>query len=356
MVQHATFRSVRPVVLCLLAASVLVLVGPAAAGASTGSISGRATPKAATTTTTTTTTSLVDAGVTVETTNKVSWWLVVSWNDLGSEPTLGVGLEREFTSPSSGDELHLWSFNVNSSSFKFNDKTGTLNSGTQANPVAGVDLTFTTTTSKAATCTTGKETIYDGTLSGKVSLVTGLTGGGTVSGKYTFNIATPEVEVDAGCVAPAGDECGADLIAGSGNTTGAQLFAGTISDLNAATEQVVGVEEITDLSTPKGATRTDMVAMENESGKVYAKYTGSAVKISSTGPVSGSGTVSGGKPEKEPPESCSYDGKTYTDTTVIDSPAKYAGTFSATPSIGTTLTVPASTKTGIYFVTTAKAT
>jgi hypothetical protein len=345
---QATLRSARSIAVGLLAASAIVLIAPMAAGASIPSAIG-ATPK----TTASSTLELGDSGVTVETANKVSWSLVVSWNNIGAEPVLGIGLERVITSPSSGFEFHQWNFNVKSSSFTFNDKTGTLDSATQANPVASVDLAFKTTSSKAATCTSGKETIYEGTLSGKASLVTGLTNGGTVSGTYNFNLATPQVEVDQGCVAPPGDECGASLIAGSGNASGPALIAGSLGTTGAP-EQIVGVEEETDLSSPTGATRSDLVALEDQSAKVFATYAGGEVKIASTGIVSGTGAVSGGKPVKEPPESCSYAGKKYTDTSVVDDPASYSGKFSAKPSIGTTLTVPSSSKTGFYLVTTSK--
>jgi hypothetical protein len=349
MAQHAAFRTVRAVTIALLAASVLALVGPLKAGASTGVVPAGASPKA------TTTIELQNAVAKVETENKVSWWLQVTWSNLGAEPVLQVGLERLISSPSSGFEFHNWTFNVSSSSLTFNDKTGSLDSGTQANPVASVDLSFKTTSSKAATCTSGKETIYDGKLSGKASLVTGLKNGGTVSGTYTFNVSTPDIEVDDGCVPPAADECGAELLAGSGNPSGPALFAGSFAEVS-STEQFVGVSEETDLASPSGANRDDLVALLDESGKIYATYTGTEVKLASTGIVSGSGTVSAGKPEKEPPETCKYDGKTYKDTTVADEPADYAGTFSATPSIGTTMKVPSSTKTGLYIVVTSKKT
>jgi hypothetical protein len=348
MPNHVAFRSVRLIGIALLAASVLALVGPVTAGASTRGAPAGASPKSSTTTE-------LDGAATVETKNGVSWSLLVNWSNLGSEPVLQVGLERLISSPSSGFEVHNWTFNVNSSSFTFNDKTGTLDSGTQANPVASVDLSFKTTSSKAATCTSGKETIYDGTLSGAASLVTGLKNGGTVSGTYTFNVGTPEIDVDDACVAPASDDCGAELLAGSGNSSGPALIAGNLSEVNGA-EQIVGVDEETTLSSPSGATREDLAAMYNEGSKIYAKYTGTEVKLASTGLVSGSGTVSGGKPEKEPPETCKFGGKTYKDTTVLDETADYAGTFSATPSIGTTMKVPSSTKTGLYFVTTSKET
>ena len=367
MVKDAALRSARSIVVSLIAVSVAALVAPAAAGAATRPairaaspralptparstrVSAGETPKASTATT-----ELEDAAADVSTENGVSWWLVVGWDNLASEPSLQVGLERLVSSPSSGFEFHDWTFDVKSSTFTFNDKKGTLDSGTEASPVASVDLAFKTTSSKAATCTSGSETIYDGTLSGTVSLVTGLKGGGTVSGTYTFDVYTPEVVVDDGCVVSV-DECTSELLADSGNTSGPAVFAGTFS-LVSTTENFVGIGEETDLSSPSGATREDVVALLDKKGKVYATYTGSEVKMASTGIVSGSGTVSGGKPEKEPPETCKYDGKKYKLTEVVDDPADYSGKFSATPSIGTTLKAPASTKTGLYLVVTSKKT
>jgi hypothetical protein len=347
----AAFRMARSIVVALIAASALALAVPATAGASTVVTRPTAKPSAAATM------ELENALANVETQNKVSWWLLVSWNNLGAEPVLQVALERLISSPSSGFEFHDWSFDVASSSLSFNDKTGTLDTGTQTNPVASLDLSFKTTSSKAATCSSGKETIYDGTLSGKASLVTGLKGGGTVSGTYKFNVTTPYIAVDHGCVPPAPDECGAEVVAGSQSVSGPgpALFAGTFSDVSTA-EQVVGISEETKLSSPSDATRTDVAAMLNKTGKVYATYTGTEVKLASAGLVNGSGTVKGGKPDKEPPETCTYDSKSYKDTAVVDEPADYSGKFSATPSIGTAMTVPSSTKTAFYIVVTSKKT
>jgi hypothetical protein len=292
----------------------------------------------------------------VKTSNGDSWYLLVDWiGDAGpTTADLEVGLERLVTSPS-GVEVHSWSFAVKQTSLVFNDKTGTLDTSSQTSPVLStLDLAFKTTSSKKATCAFGSETVYTGTLSGKVNLVTGLSGGGTVSGSLAFNVTPPEILVDSGCVPPPADPCVPEIVAGSGTVTGTatELFAASLREGTLDTN-FVGLSKITKLSAPSGASRTDIAAMEDQAGKVYATYTGSSVKIASTGLLTGSGVVSGGKP-KTATETCTYKSIKYDETVHYDTPANYSGKFSAKMAIGSPLTGPTSTKTGAYDVITVK--
>lgn len=302
--------------------------------------------------------SLEGALASVKTSNGDSWWLTVGWFNADSSAgsaVAQVGLEHETTKTITGWEVHAWTFHVKSSTLSFNDKTGTLNLGTEASPVAKLDLTFTTTSSKAATCTSGKETDYLGKLKGTGSLVTGLKGGGTVKGTFTFNVTTPEIVVDQGCVPPAANSCGAILVAGSGGSSPSTpaVFAGTFTDGSAGAVNVVGIDAITTLVSPKGATRQDTVARVDKKGQVFATYTGSAVKLASSGGlVTGSATINGGKPTSST-FPCSYKGKNYKEAFHTDDPADYAGSFTAKPAIGNVLTVPKSSKSAFYEVVTS---
>jgi hypothetical protein len=338
-------RITRSVGIAALAVSVLVVVGPAVASASTrvAEAQPRIVPAVL---------ELGGGSANVKTSNGTSFMLVVGWSDLvsrGGTADLSVGLQRLVKTGGTGYELHLWDFSVAKSTLSFNKKTGTLKAS--ASPVASVSLSFKTTSSKKATCTSGAETIYSGTLSGTVTLATGLSGGGTVKGS-SFTAGKPEITVDSGCVPPALDLCEPSLLASSGNfgTSSPTAFAGSFSDVG-PTVNVVGLELLTELKSPSGATRTDVSAMIDKAGKVYAILTSGEVKMASSGFVSGSATVSKGTPFSHA-SACKWDKKSYTLTLHVDEPASYAGSLSGHNAIGGVMKSPASTTTGLYEVTT----
>ena len=139
----------------------------------------------------------------VKTTNGVSWMLSVS----GSSNQVTVELARKASTSPVAFEIHGWTFPVTSGGLTFSTATGkgTIHPGAQTSPVATVDVTFQSTASKvvAGACTTGSETKYTGTLTGSVTLVTGISGGGTVSGSsFTASSSHPTVTVYKDCVAP----------------------------------------------------------------------------------------------------------------------------------------------------------
>lgn len=338
-------RITRSVAIGTLAVSALVVVVPAVASASTRAAAARPRIVPAVL-------ELGGAAANVKTSNGTSFMLVVGWSDLvtaGGKADLSLGLQRLVKTGGTGYELHLWDFSVASSTLSFNGKTGTLKAS--ASPVASVSLKFKTASSKKATCTSGKETVYTGTLSGSVMLVTGLTGGGTVKSS-SFTAGKPQITVDSGCVPPALDPCEPSLLATSGNfaTGSPTAFAGSFSDVG-PTLNVVGLEQLTKLSSPSGATRTNVSAMIDKAGTVYAKLTGGEVKMASSGFVSGSATVSGGSPFSHP-TSCKWKGKSYTVTVHFDEGADYAGVLTGHNAVGGVLKSPASTKTGLYEVST----
>jgi hypothetical protein len=308
----------------------------------------------------TSTLSLGNAGTTVKTSNGASWTLVVSWDQVISTeaPNLSVALERVVGG--TGYEFHDWIVPVTASTLTFNKKTGTLNVGAQASPIATVDLSFKTTSSKKATCTTGSETVYSGTLSGKVTLVTGLTGGGTVGGSLlSFKAATPEITVDSSCIPPEGNECTADVLFSSGNFTGTTPAAsgGSLSLFGKSFNEV-GLTRSTDLTAPAGAIRSDVAAQEGLTPKYDAKTKVLTVTASKSGLVTGSATLKGGK-VKTASYTCKYSKKSYKVTDRTDSSATYSSPaghpISAKTSLAGPMTAPSSTKTGFYIVSTVKA-
>jgi len=328
-----------------LVASVLALAGPATAGASS-----RVVPRVPPT--------YAALGIAnAKTSNGVSWDLLVSYSPSATGADVDVALEKLVAG--TDFEFHSWKFAVNSSVLSFSGKSGTFNLGSEASPVVPTfDLSFKATSSKAGSCVTGKETIYTGSLSGEVTLVTGLSGGGTVKGSFTFGVIPPTITVDQGCVLPSTNTCASEVLAGSsavGATSSPSVFAESFTLPNSSFKSV-GLSSQTTLSAPKGATRTDVGADIEKAGKVFATYASKAVKMASSGGiVTGSATISGGKPGSFH-FPCSYKGKTYSVTEHFDNPANYSGKFSATMAIGPDLKAPTSTKTGYYQVEKSKAT
>lgn len=326
----------------------LTVALPAVAGASPVRV-GAAVPMTSTTS--------ISGAAAVETSNGVSWAMTVF--DSTESSALGVGLERTVTTGGAGVEEHQWEFASGSGTLSFNASTmvGELTSTSKSSPVATIKLTFTGTSHKAATCSTGSETIYSGTLSGEAKLVTGLSGGGTVGGaSVTFNASgsTPEVLVDSDCVV-AVDDCLASNFFGSGGAPSTPGAAGINETVGTKNVELVEVFQQVSLTSPAGSDREDIVAIETGTLKWNASKKTLSVTSSTSGIVTGSAKLSGGKPTTTT-SPCTFGGKTYTLTTTSNETATYkspAGSaITGHSSLSGVLTAPTSTKTGEYFVTT----
>ena len=313
------------------------------------------------TATTPTTTSL--NGTAAVTVDGSSWNLGASWQqESTSAASLVVGLERTVTAGGAGYEEHSWTVPVTASTLAFNSTSGvgTLNTGTQTSPLATVNLKFNAISHTSATCVTGSETVYDGTLSGNLTLVTGLTNGGTVGGKtVSFTSATPTITVDADCVASETSPCTASIFFNSGSSDAAPSSFGFSEKVTGKAVGSVGVESTTVLSSPTGASRQDAGSLIGATPPKYtAKTKTLAVTSSSSGIVTGSATLTGSKPSvtKIP---CTVGTKQYTLTETFDTGAAYASpagkSLTATLELGSTLIAPASTTSGTYEVATLKA-
>jgi hypothetical protein len=269
----------------------------------------------------TTPTLSLGGGASVKTSNGVGWSLFVGWDQAIADttPSVTVGLQRADTTGGTGYEEHLWTFPVTTTTLVFNTKaeTATLDTGTQTKPVATIDLAFSATAATKGTCTSGSETIYKGTLSGDLSLVTGLTGGGTVGSKtLSFTLGTPELTVDSDCLAPVASACVTSSFFFSGNApTISPSAEGLNETVSGKAENIVDVGRDTALKSPKNAYRTDLAAQDTSPATYDATTKVYSVTTSTSGLVTGSATLSGGK-LKTVTSKCSFAGKKYTLTDI----------------------------------------
>jgi hypothetical protein len=234
----------------------------------------------------------------VKTTNGVSWTLSVS----GSSDEVTVELARKASSSPVAFEIHGWTFPVTSGGLKFSAATGTgtIDPGTQTSPVASVDVTFQSTASKAVAgaCTTGSETKYTGTLTGSVSLVTGITGGGTVSSSsFTASSSHPTVTVYKDCVTP-----GKCLPSSQGFDDDPSPLAnpnlaasGITGKFSGKSEDQVMIADETTLSETTGADRIDESLVQAAPATWTASTKTLVVTTEPSGLITGSVTISGGK-------------------------------------------------------------
>lgn len=310
-------------------------------------------------TTAASTLSLVAAS-TVKTSNGQSWDLAVSWVEVSASfpASVYVQIERTVTSPDAGYEAHSWSIPVKTNSLTFSSSTGkgSLNPGSETSPLASIDLAFDASSHQAVSCSSGSATRYTGTLTGKLTLVTGLSGGGTIgSSAMKFVANSPEVEVDSGCVPkPTAQPCAAgtdfDAIGASSAPGVVAISSGTGS-----TEQIAVVRQ-TDLSAPSGAVRSDQAGLTKAPAPTYSASTKKvSVTTSSSGIVTGSATLSGGK-QSTSKSTCKSGGVTYTLTDLSDPSATYASPSGKALAAHTSLTgvfsAPAKIADAEYDVTT----
>jgi hypothetical protein len=309
---------------------------------------------------TTPTYSLSGVAPSVKTSDGLSWSLQPSAYVPPGEGIAisSLGLSRTVTAGGTGYETHEWDFVDTPAIFSFSasTKTATLNTGTQENPVADLDMTFKGTSSKKATCTTGSETVYLGTMSGSYSLVTGLTGGGTISSS-DLSIPSAELTADSDCVPPTTSSCTSEAGTSFVSNSTPGLFADGIYGSFEGTElSVVSVARFTDLTSPAMATRGDIDSIDASPATLKNKVL--SVTTSSAGLVTGSATLSKGK-SKTFSTPCTSGGKKYTVKTMEVQDATYtspAGSpITSTPALGPVITAPSPAKTAAYDVTTVTA-
>ena len=300
-----------------------------------------------------TTASVTVAGsTTVKTSNGQSWTLSVA--DSNNASGLAIGLTRTVSTGGKGAEEHVWGFKSKASSLTFSKTSGdgTIKGGSSTGKVATVSLTFKSTSHKAGTCSSGSETIYTGTLSGEAKLITGLTGGGTVGGKSVT--LKGEATVDSDCVVNTND-CIASTLFDSGASGGPIQAVGLSEPTAGKTFDFVSVLRELALTSPKGATRSDIALVQAPLATWNPKTGVLSVTSTSAGIVTGSATLSGGT-SKTSSFPCTYAGKKYTIKNTENFTAKYASpagkAITGHTSLGGALVAPSSAKDAEFIIST----
>lgn len=189
-----------------------------------------------------------------------------------------------------GDEEHVWVFHrVPGVTFSVNGSTGraTLNTHRALSPVAALDLTFTATSHSRADCTSGSGTNFSGSLSGSITLTTGLR-------RIRFHAAHAIfsrrnlVDVSHNCVPPR--PCGGAVwTVGTGKATTA---SGSTPSPYEAVPFEATVTKAVKLARPANAVRADSAVISAPKPTFDAGAKSLAVKGSRSGIVTGQAVLS----------------------------------------------------------------
>jgi len=214
----------------------------------------------------------------------------------------------------SGTVIHDWGMKMPGADFTVNKTTGaaTINSHSDLSPVATLNLSYKPTSHTAGTCSAGTETDYLGTLTGSVTLTTGLKGLKLSDAKATFS--TPNsLQVDAACVPPLACSF-ASWGGGLGGAKTAPIAAGIDAGTPGHPVHFTDVTRQVSLSAPAGATRTDGASVQATAPVFNSKAKSLTVKGLASGAVTGAGVISGAKLVVPGTQTCTLDGTTYTET------------------------------------------
>jgi hypothetical protein len=323
-------RIARSVSIGTIAASALVVAGPVAAVVSGPSTALASPPPSYT---------LGNTAAPVTTSNKQKWELSIAWVQVvpKTPADLSVVLLRPVSSTQF--EEHVWEFNdISSGTLAANPTTGAATLKT-TNALASISLTFKATSHAKATCLFGSETVFSGTLAGKLTLKTGLTGGGTVgSSSLKFSLGIPQLKVDFSCQPPFPSECANSSEFASSTKGGSAPFAAGLDGLTAGKlTDFVAVNRGVTLSKSPQILRVDTAAVDKAPMTYDAKTNVFSVKTTTSGIVTGSATLSGGKLTTHT-LSCSIGKKAYTLSLTGDTGAKYVSPAGKSLTAHTSLT------------------
>ena len=252
-----------------------------------------------------------------------SWVLSVNY---GATGVFSIGLELPVTSPNSGNEIHAWNFPPSKSNphplFVNSKHDATLK---LTNPMATVNLVFTETSSSKGSCAPGgSATLYKGTLKGSVKFNTELPLAGTVNATtWTAKGATPTLTANSSCI-PNFNPCLAVTTFASTSSGAGVLAAGFSGSEFGVTADDVTVASKTKVSQVAGATRDDAALLNGAAITLNSKTNPTSVSIgtSSSGIITGTATMTGGKPSSTP-FTCKNGGKTYHNVIANASNATY---------------------------------
>ncbi len=236
----------------------------------------------------------------------------------GSSPSGSTIIDVLIETPHlSGTEIHDWGMQMPDADFTVNKTTGaaTINSHSDLSPVASLNLTYKPTSHTAGTCSSGSETDYLGTLTGSVTLTTGLKGLKLSDTTATFS--TPNsLQVDAACVPPIA--CSFSSWGGGlGGASTAPVAAGIAAGMPGKQVHFSDVIRKVSLSAPTGATRTDGAEVKATAPVFNAKTKTLTVKGLASGAVTGAGVISGAKLVIPSTQTCAVDGTTYTEKSTV---------------------------------------
>jgi hypothetical protein len=214
----------------------------------------------------------------------------------------------------SGTEIHDWGMQMPGADFTVNKTTGaaTINSHSDLSPVASLNLSYKPTSHTAGTCSSGSETDYLGTLTGSVTLTTGLKGL-KLSGA-TAAFSTPNsLKVESACVPPLACSF-ASWGGGLGGAPTAPIAAGIAAGTPGHLAHFTDVTRRVALAAPTGATRTDGAEVTATAPVFNSTAKTLTVKGLASGAVTGTGVISMAKLVVPGTETCTLEGTTYTQT------------------------------------------
>lgn len=271
--------------------------------------------------------------VTVRTANHQLWRLSLfvepdgGGSDDPSSVTYSIDedLMRTVTKPTPGYEGHDWDlYELPASTLSFDPGSGdgTLTTPSSTAALTTAKLAFHATNHHSLACTQGSETVYAGTLTGQLTLKTGLKNGGTIGGQnLTFQAGT-KVSSDSGCeqAEPAAYTCLRSIELESYDLHHMLFGLATSRRKLLILEQDVGVKR------PAGTTRGDVVGADQMTAPVFNKKAKTLqVLAGKTGLVTGSGTFTGGSISTST-QKCTVKSVRHTETDYENSTPRFTNT------------------------------
>lgn len=276
---------------------------------------------------------LYSSTITVHTSNGKAWQFGLSTSQLGPTDQLDLHLTR---SAAGGAESHYWTVPSTSPLVTFNQATGqgTLKTPSSTAALTTVNMTFKATRHHNASCISGSETVYVGNLTGRATLITHMTGGGTVGGQHlAFTAGTTSLYADNGCIPsfPTNNQCFKSASYSASSPNARSLFG-----YGGGSSSFIQVSHNVSITNPAGTTREDTASATSASAPVFDK-TAKSMKVtgSTSGLVTGSGRIVASKLSHST-RSCKLAGKTYTEDQFISSGAKFTNT-TGHPIVGHTI-------------------
>jgi len=192
-----------------------------------------------------------------------------------------------------GHETDSWDFNLARSILTVNQRTGdaTLNSRNSFSPVAFVKLKFTTTKRRKASCTSGSETNFSGSVSGSLTLIANHRGLKFHSAHARFTGGS--ISIDHDCITRTPPSLCAPGVWNIGSRT--VNVAGTAQALpGERTTFVASIFETVNLKAPAGAMMN--IGVFGSSGKPVFNSSKKTLQVSARGVISGAALMKASGP------------------------------------------------------------